>query len=391
LLRESITLERERLDPKYPFVSNDLFRLADVLDREGKPGDAESALRECLDLRRKLLAPDHPAIDEALTALGSVLCEQGKDTNAAPVYRERLEHRRKRFGDNHNRVAEAVADLAEVLTATHNESEFARLAGEFPRARVARSEYSAGHGHWLDALASGSKYLELQADDHEGYHLVAPLLVQTGDRQAYEKLCQTITHKFAGATDPYTADRMAKDCLILPRPDAVLTVPAELANTAVTRGRGDAGALPFFQCCKALAEFRVGHYEEAVKWADLAAKGPLPHSQAEAAAIMAMAQFKLNQSENARTALARCNGIIEEKLPKPDKEELGTDWRDWIIAHALQSEAKQVIESERPPSASPANPQEQSVRRRLPSSQPAQLSFFRSTWLLQGQISLLYP
>jgi hypothetical protein len=151
---------------------------------------------------------------------------------------------------------------------------------------------------------------------------------------------------------------MAKDCLILPRPGAVLTVPTELANTAVTQGDGDKGALPFFQCCKALAEFRVGHYEEAVKWADLAAKGPLPHSQAEAAAIIAMAHFKLNQSEKALTALADCNSIIAEKLPKPDKEELGTDWRDWIIAHALQSEARQMIEGERSSAASPANRQE---------------------------------
>jgi serine/threonine protein kinase len=156
LLRESITLERERLDPKYPFVSNDLFRLADVLDREGKPGDAESALHECLELRRKLVAPDHPAIDETLTALGSVLREQSKYTEAEGVYWELLEFRRKRPGDNHTRIAQAVTDLAEVLTATHNESEFARLAGEFPRAWVARSEYSAGQGHWSDALASAS-------------------------------------------------------------------------------------------------------------------------------------------------------------------------------------------------------------------------------------------
>jgi len=42
-------------------------------------------------------------------------------------------------------------------------------------------------------------------------------------------------------------------------------------------------------------------------------------------------------------ALARCDQVIAEKLPKVEAG-LGRDWRDWIIAHALQSEAKQMID-----------------------------------------------
>jgi len=71
-----------------------------------------------------------------------------------------------------------------------------------------------------------------------------------------------------------------------------------------------------------------------------------PHCQAEAAAIMAMSQFKLSQKDKAQSALADCNKIIEEKLKKLEKGDLGGDWRDWIIAHALQSEAKNLIDGE---------------------------------------------
>jgi len=195
--------------------------------------------------------------------------------------------------------------------------------------------------------------VELRPGNHTGYHLMAPLLVQTGERAAYEELCVSITTRFAGATDPYTADRMAKDCLILPRIGADLKVPGELAETAVTRGQGDSGALPFFQCCKALAEFRLGLYEEAINWAHLAARGPHSHSRAEAAAIAAMSKFKLNQVDQARTELADCNKVIKEKLPKSEKGDLGSDWRDWIIAHTLQSEAKRMIEGETSSSARP--------------------------------------
>jgi serine/threonine protein kinase len=346
LLRESLAIEREKLGAEHPYVANDLFRLADVLDREAKPADAEPLLRQCLTIRRKVLAADHPGIDETLAALGRVLCAQGKDTDAEGVYRDLLEVRRKRFGDEHSRVAEAVTDLAEVLVASHDEAEFARLAGEFPRAWLARSDYSAQRGSWPEAMAAASRYLQTQPADHEGYHLAAPLLVQTGNRAAYEELCQKITTRFAGATDPYTADRMAKDCLILPRPGADLKVPAELAETAVTQGRGDSGALPFFQCCKALAEYRQGHWDGALDWARKAAKNPFACSRAEACAILAMTHCQLKQTEESRAALKECAELVQTQLPKLEDGNLGGDWRDWIIVHALLTEARSQIEGQ---------------------------------------------
>src|SRR4029077_8184621 len=133
-----------------------------------------------------------------------------------------------------------------------------------------------------------------------------PLLVQMQDRRGYEELCDKITKRFAGATDPYTADRMAKDCLILPRPGADLKAVRELAETAVSKGAKDTGALPFFQCCKALAEYRLGHWEAATKWASRPATNSSPHVRAEANAILAMAQFQLKHVEDARDALNKC-------------------------------------------------------------------------------------
>jgi hypothetical protein len=58
-----------------------------------------------------------------------------------------------------------------------------------------------------------------------------------------------------------------------------------------------------------------------------------------------MSDFKLNQLATARTALADCNKVIAEKLPSAEQGP-GGDWRDWIIVHALQSEAKQMIDGD---------------------------------------------
>jgi hypothetical protein len=148
---------------------------------------------------------------------------------------------------------------------------------------------------------------------------------------------------------------MAKDCLILPSSGADLKAVGALADVAVTRGT-NSPSYPLFQCCKALAEYRQEHFAEAIQWADSSTKHSFPYSKAEGYAILAMAQFKSARTNEALTALADCAKVIDEKLPKLSSGDLGGDWIDWIIAHALQSEAKGLIEGEQPAASGPANP-----------------------------------
>src|SRR5271166_5282614 len=101
------------------------------------------------------------------------------------------------------------------------------------------------------------------------YLTLAPLLEVTHDLVNYQKLCQRIVARFAGSTDAYIADRMAKDCLILPSSGVDLQAVGELAETAVTVG-GQAPWANMFRCCKALAEYRQGHFGSAVELARLA-------------------------------------------------------------------------------------------------------------------------
>jgi hypothetical protein len=138
---------------------------------------------------------------------------------------------------------------------------------------------------------------------------------------------------------------MAKFSLILPRPGADLKVLSELAASALA-GSQDDPALHFFQGGMALAEYRQGHWDKAADLAQKSAEGLSPYSRAQAYAILAMAQFNLRQAEAARGSLAQCVDVIGTRFPKLEGGNLGRDWRDWIIAHALQSEAKRMIEGE---------------------------------------------
>jgi hypothetical protein len=61
--------------------------------------------------------------------------------------------------------------------------------------------------------------------------------------------------------------------------------------------------------------------------------------------VLAMSQHRLGQIEQARASLAK-GAEIEQALPKLESGNLGGGWIDWIIAHALMSEAEAMINSQ---------------------------------------------
>jgi serine/threonine protein kinase len=214
----------------------------------------------------------------------------------------------------------------------------------------------AGHGRWNDAALLADELYKFQPTNSAYYQVLAPLMVARGDLERYRRLCGEINLRFSDTTNHDVAEQMTKACLILPSSGVDLKSVAALADVVASRG-SDTSAPPRFRLCQALAEFRLGHYEQAVNCAQPGVKSSSRHSRAHATAIMAMSQFRLNHVDAARTMLADCNQVIE-KLPKLESGDLGSDWRDWIIAHALQSEAKRMIHGE----AASAEPLADSLR-----------------------------
>ncbi len=200
-------------------------------------------------------------------------------------------------------------------------------------------------GRWSDAEALAQELYKSQPTNASYYHILAPLMVAGTNVEGYHRLRGEMMTRFGDTTNIFIADQMGKDCLILPSSEVDFKVVAAMADVAVGGG-SNSSSLPYFRCCKALAEFRLGHYQEAVNWARLASPAGFPDVTAEATAIIAMSQFQLSHPDEARTALADCNRVIRDKLPKLERGDMGDSWRDWIIAHALQSEAKRMIEGE---------------------------------------------
>jgi hypothetical protein len=169
--------------------------------------------------------------------------------------------------------------------------------------------------------------------------------VQTGQIDAYRENCRQSLERFGETTDPFAADRIAKDCLILPGSRTNLDTVSSMVDTAVAQGENSWG-LPYFQFSKGLAEYRQNRFASATNWVGMALTNGEVNSSVgmEAYMVLAMSQNQLGQSAQARASLAK-GAEIEQKLPKLESGDLGAGWMDWIVAHALMTEAKALIES----------------------------------------------
>ena len=184
----------------------------------------------------------------------------------------------------------------------------------------------------------------LEPENHEAYHALAALLVQSGDLQGYRLHCARELVRFAGASDPNTAERMAKDCLILPPPAAQLPSITKLADVAVAAGSTNK-AFAYFQFAKGLAELRAGHFGGAVDWLQpvTEASGDIFRT-VQAMAALAIAQNGLKQTDHARVTLTKAIEFANERFPKKAPLDLEERWNDWYIAQLLMREAEALIQ-----------------------------------------------
>jgi tetratricopeptide (TPR) repeat protein len=372
LLRQALAIKRKVFGNEHSSVAMSLDGLGVVLNAQGKLPEAETMEREALAMRRKLLGNEHSEVAASLNNLATLLGTQGKLSEAETMGREALAIWRKLLGDEHPNVVTCLNNLVDILIKEGKFDEAEKLFNDLltPTAETlpnsagllrARGDWRARTGHWKEAAADFSKAIELDPQNPEAYRSLAPLLAQLGDLEGYRRHCARVLARFGESKDPLIAARMAKDCLLLPAPGADLTTESNLAETAVSVGKDRQNYLPFFQIVKGLAEYRQGHLPGAIEWTQraLAQTTPDPSRasrEVEACMVLAMAQARSRQMDQARATLAKGVEISETKLPKLESGDIGGAWWEWIISQALVQEAKALIEGPSPPELEPAVP-----------------------------------
>jgi tetratricopeptide (TPR) repeat protein len=365
LCRQAVAMQQKLLGDENPELAASLSLLGLVMGRReaaiSEANDSQALLSAALSVQRKQLGAENPAFVDSLRTLGQILQSKLQLPEAETVFREVLAKQRKLAGKETASSRETLERLVRVLMQEKKFDDAEKLLSEtltpaFLKERSClsflerRTELMARLGRWQEAKADAARALELDPGEQNRYHTLAPLLVMLHDSPAYEQLCQKSLTAFANTSDAFVADRVAKDCLILPPHGMDLRVLDRLADTAVKVGLDGSRyseyrrlSMPYFQFCKGLSEYRQGHFTQSAEWLRKSLQDTSINAQAEAYPVLAMAQWRLGEKDLARAALAEADVSAARLFPGRNNDE-GV-WFAWIFAKIWLDEAKGLIES----------------------------------------------
>ena len=366
--RDALAMQRKVLGNDAPDVAKSLNLLGELLTRQGNLTESQVLLQEALSNQNKLLGQDNLISLDTRRSLGSVLQAEGRWAESEAVHRETLAiwHQRGQ-GESPQALAE-LQSLNTVLIAQKKFSDAEQVLNEaLTPAFVSqpasgdflalRADLEARRGQWQAAATDAALAFELQPLRDNRYSMLAALLLKAQNGLSYEQFRKQLLTTCANTTNIFVADEVAKACLFLPPPKADLPVIAHLADIGVTLGSGDSGALPFFEVCKALSEYRQGHFAEAAEWAQKPLELPPTYAQGHAYAILAMADWQRGEKDHARTMLAKGDELAPTILPVSIAEDPGNAWLAWLFARIQLDEATGLIQPVSMPDNASEKPQ----------------------------------
>jgi len=196
----------------------------------------------------------------------------------------------------------------------------------------------ARHGEWAGAISNYAASVKVDPTNHYGYHSLAPLLLQAGDEPGYQRLRDEMLIHFSSVSDPMVAERMTKDCLILPPPAVDLPSIEKMTDVALWAVSPTNKLSPYCEFVKGLFDYRNKNFADAVpRLTRVAAQEGDAARTVEALSALAMAQQQLGHQDEARSVLGKAQSISDARLRQ------AINWNDQIIAKFLMREAKALI------------------------------------------------
>ena len=355
LEQDALAMRLKLLPENHPDVAISLYLIGDRMRQMNDLQSADSILRAAYSVQRKLLGDEDPDVFYTLRSLGLALESEGKLADAEQVDRQALDIYIKQ-GDTANPDAlSEVENLVRVLKSEKKFNDAERLLDEILTPELAgkasshgllslRADLRARSGQWSGAADDAALAFQYQPTDRGLYAILAALLLEAKEQTKYEQFCDTLLSKFGSTTNVYVADQVAKACLFLPVTRTNAAVVYHLADFTVTQGAQDQTAMPFFEVCKALSEYRQGHYDAALEWAQQPLKVEGNYSHGHAYAILAMANWRLGKVDEARAMLAKGNGLAPPSMPADIAEDSGFAWQAWLFARIQLDEATALIQ-----------------------------------------------
>ena len=374
-----------------------------LLDKAGKPAEAEAEQRKGLALLQKL-ADDHPAVTEFRSELalshnnlGAVLNHMGKPVAAAAEFRKMLALQQKLADDNPavtefrsslalshlnhgillgeaGNPAEAEAESRKALALWQKLADDNPVVTEFPK-------WLANSHSWLANLLSKTgkpaeaeaelrkavairqklvddnpSVIDLRDDLSSDYLRVAARQAWFGQDKELSCTCQKLLSLAKDTEDPRLADKAAKCCSLRQADSKPRETALVLARRAVEHGKGSQW-LAYFEMALGMAEYRGGHFAEADAALTAAMNDPGKNNtvSSTSAFYRAMGLFRQGKTDLARELAAEAAARMKP-LPVDEQKPLlgGADENDLIMWLAYK-EAKAMIQFDATPAA-PAQP-----------------------------------
>jgi serine/threonine protein kinase/Tfp pilus assembly protein PilF len=356
-IRSALDLREKLLGREHRDVAYSLNNLFSVLLHDGKLPEAEAVERRALSIWRR--TSDEENIAVALNNLGRVLLRAGNQTAAEHVLREALAIHRKLDGDLTPAVRDDLENLVADLMSQGKNEEAKHLIDEVLTPAVegqikslglleVRAGFFARCGRWSEAAADLERAIKYDPANPRPYQELIPLLLASGDSQSSRHYQEQAIARFGETRNAQCADRVAKSCLLLPTSDPLrVSVLKRLADFTVEQGQGSSH-LPWFEFCKALAEYRQNDFRSSCLWAAKSVQGPerpdLACLQVAAYAVLSMGHFGAGEVDLAHAALAEALQRAHTNLRSLETGDVGGNWKDWLIAHILLGEARSLID-----------------------------------------------
>jgi tetratricopeptide (TPR) repeat protein len=194
---------------------------------------------------------------------------------------------------------------------------------------------------WAEAAEHLGQAVELNKENHWRAYRLAPLLLQAGDREGYERHRKAMLERFRTSDRPEMAQRTSQACLLAPATGAALDETSRLAEKSIADKQH--WVLPWGMLAKCLADYRNERFAAAVDSARSAlSKNQNYNVQIPARYVLAMAQQGAGKTDEARKALAVADTRFDAMAPQ--EADLPADaMHDWLICVVLRREAHERI------------------------------------------------
>ena len=289
--------------------------LASIYAAHGEIDEAAAVLQKTVDLHIAKSGEPSRITIRTMQMQASFYLKAQRFEDAVRLHENALDGCRQLFGDDHNQTRNTSSQMASIYLKAGQVENAAHLFAE---------EYDKNPEDALLLLK------------------MASLQVWLGQDRELTSTCRKALEFFADTTDPPTAERVAKACILSPNADPEhVNAAIELAQRSVELGQTHR-FLPYFQMTLGMCYFRGGQYVAAEEVLALAIKRGNRHIAATSSYYLAMSMFEMGKHAEGRS-LAMETALMMEPPPEDRSNLRGMLGNDDLTLWLAYEEAKTLM------------------------------------------------